>query len=166
MAAFNRTHPWNLVAAGLAVSVPAVLACGGASSGAQMTSVSAQPTQASADYSLIDRKNSFYTVEDAVGAGWKQSKVFEASTLPHATAAVFGFFNQKDIEIWIYPSHSEAVDYGVGPAEQAVARKPGQTDYLIPVVNRYHAYAIVGNLVLLCETELADCEVLIARLPR
>ncbi|MSQ35456.1 MAG: hypothetical protein EXR57_06595 [Dehalococcoidia bacterium] len=65
----------------------------------------------------------------------------------------------------MYPSHADALLHGVRPAEQAVARKPGQTDYLIPVVNRYFAYAVVGNLVLLCERGLADCEALIAKLP-
>ena len=52
------------------------------------------------------------------------------------------------------------MEYG----EQAVNKKPGQTDYLIPRVNRYHAYVIIGNLMLLCETEILDCQKLIDKL--
>ena len=47
------------------------------------------------------------------------------------------------------------------PAEVVIGKKAGQRDYLIPVVNLYPAYAIVGNMVMLCERELATCESLI-----
>jgi len=106
-----------------------------------------------------------FTIADVQGAGWKKNKDFEVDSLPNARAAAFGFFNQRDVEVWLYDSHEDAALYGAGPAGEAIARRPGQTDYLIPAVNRYHAYAIVGNLVLLCEVELAVCEQLIARLP-
>lgn len=114
--------------------------------------------------SMTARPAQTFTVDDLVAAGWKKKREFGTEGLPHAEAALFGFFNQKDIEIWFYGSHSDALEHGVGPAEQAIARKPGQTDYLIPQVNRYHAYAVVGNMVMLCEFELADCQALIAKL--
>ncbi|MSQ08137.1 MAG: hypothetical protein EXR44_02400 [Dehalococcoidia bacterium] len=114
---------------------------------------------------MITRAGKSYNLDDVVAAGWKKSKEFDASTLPKAMSVTFGFYNQRDIEVWVFSSHAEALQFGVGPAEHAVARKPGQTDYLIPVVNRYFAYAVAGNLVMLCERELADCESLIAKLP-
>ncbi len=115
--------------------------------------------------STITRADKTYSLDDVVTAGWKKSKEFDASTLPHAISVTYGFFEQRDIEVWVFASHAEAREFGVAPAEEAVARKPGQTDYLIPRVNRYFAYAVAGNLVLLCERELADCEALIAKLP-
>ena len=65
---------------------------------------------------------------------------------------------------WVYRSADDAKKYGVEYGEQAVNKKPGQTDYLIPRVNRYHAYVIIGNLMLLCETEILDCQKLIDKL--
>lgn len=115
--------------------------------------------------SVITMADKSYDLDDVVAAGWKKSKEFDASTLPHAMSVTYGFHNQRDIEVWVFASHAEALQFGVGPAEQAVAKKPGQTDYLIPRVNRYFAYAVVGNLVMLCERELADCESIIAKLP-
>ena len=76
----------------------------------------------------------------------------------------YGFFQRKDIEAWVYKSADEAKEFGVPYGEQAVDKKPGQTDYLIPRVNRYHAYVIVANLMLLCETEILDCQKLIDKL--
>lgn len=137
------------------------IACGGGSPAG-----SPAPTAVDeAAVSLVTRPDRTYTVDDLVAAGWKKSREFDYSTLPGATAALFGFYNQKDIEVWFYTAHSDAVGRGVGPAEQAIARRPGQTDYLIPQTNRYHAYAIVGNVVMLCEFELADCLALVAKLP-
>mgnify|MGYP001577242863 FL=1 len=115
--------------------------------------------------SLVTRPDKTYVLDELVAAGWKKSRAFETETLPGATAAALGFFNQKDIEVWVYPTHADALQQGVAAAEKAIAKEAGQTDYLIPVVNRYHAYAVVGNLVLLCERELATCEAFIARLP-
>lgn len=145
----------------LVVSVVVTVACG-----AGTPSESAAPAAVDQNaVSLVTRPDRTYTVQDMIDAGWKKSKEFDPANLPGATAAIFGFYNQKDIELWFYPSHSGAVERGVAPAEQAIARKPGQTDYLIPQTNRYHAYAVVGNVVMLCEFELADCQALIARLP-
>ncbi len=125
----------------------------------------ARPQDDGLKTSLVTRPDKTYALDDLVTAGWKKSRTFETDTLPGATAAAFGFFNQKDIEVWVYPAHADALQQGVPAAEKAIARKAGQTDYLIPVVNRYFAYAVVGNLVILCERELANCEALLAKLP-
>lgn len=150
---------WSWLAAPM---IAAALACGGRE---EPDATTAPVEVAGPVRSVVRAVDRTFTIEDLRNAGWKKHKDFEVDTLPHARAAAFGFFNQRDVEVWLYDSHEDAVRHGTGPAEQAVARPPGQTDALIPAVNRYHAYAIVGNLVLLCEVELADCEGLVARLP-
>lgn len=114
--------------------------------------------------SLVTRPDKTYALDDLVAAGWKKSLTFETETLPGATAAALGFFKQKDIEVWVFPSHAAAIEFGVPPAEQVVARDPGPIIYY-QSANRYAAYAVAGNLVLLCEREMADCEALLAKLP-
>ncbi len=114
---------------------------------------------------LIMNASGIYTMDDLVAVGFKKSKQFSTETLPAATDVWYGFFNQKDIEVRVYASHEDALEFGVEPAEVAIDKKPGQTDYLIPVVNRYPAFAVVGNMVMLCERQLATCQDLIAELP-
>jgi hypothetical protein len=110
---------------------------------------------------LITRPDASYTVDDLVAVGFKKSKQFEIDTLPGTTDIWYGFFRQKDVEVRFYESHTAAIELGVEPAEVVIGKKAGQRDYLIPVVNLYPAYAIVGNMVMLCERELATCESLI-----
>ena len=114
---------------------------------------------------IITRVESSFTMDDLVGVGYKKSKEFSTETLPEALEVWYGFFNQKDIEVRVYETHAAALEFGVDPAEAAIAKEAGQTDYLIPVVNRYPAYAIVGNIVMLCERQLDTCTALIDRLP-
>lgn len=110
---------------------------------------------------LITRPDASYTIDNLVAAGFKKSKQFEVDTVPGATAVWYGFFQQKDIEVRFYESHSAALDMGVELADEVIGRKAGQRDYLIPVVNLYPAYAVVGNVIMLCERQLATCEALI-----
>jgi hypothetical protein len=113
---------------------------------------------------LISNPSGNYSMDELVTVGFKKSKQFETDTLPRAIDVWYGFFNQKDIEVRVYENHRDALDFGVEPAEAAIAKDPGQTDYLIPVVNRYPAYVVYGNLVMLCERELATCEALTGEL--
>jgi len=106
-----------------------------------------------------------YTMDDLVAAGYKKSKQFDVDTVPRATDVWYGFFNQRDIEVRVYASHGDALEFGVAPAEEAIGHEAGQRDYLIPVVNLYPAYMVVGNLVMLCERELAVCQALVDKLP-
>ena len=74
--------------------------------------------------------------------------------------------DKKDIEVWVYETHQDALDFGVGPAEEifGVKRAPKVGISVLPTerfVNKYAAYAVFGNLVMLCESELATCEALI-----
>ena len=113
---------------------------------------------------LIANPTGSYTMDDLVAIGYKKSKQFETDTLPNALDVWYGFFNKKDIEVRVYDSHQDALEFGIEPAEGSIAKDPGQTDYLIPVVNRYPAYVVYGNLVMLCERELATCEALTGEL--
>ena len=114
---------------------------------------------------LITRPEAVFTMDDLVTLGYKKSKSFDTSTLGGASEAWYGFFNQRDIEVWVYESHDEALSSGVPLAEKVITKEPGQTDPLIPVVNRYPAFAVAGNLMMLCERDLATCEGLISKLP-
>ena len=114
--------------------------------------------------SLIIESDKILTIENLVSIGWKKNKEFDNSEFPETQGIWYGFFQKRDIEIWIYDSHTDAVEFGVAYAEEAIQKRPGQTDYMIPRVNRYHAYLIFGNLLLLCEDQLSDCQKLIEKL--
>lgn len=126
--------------------------------------------RAAGEMSVILRADRFYTLDDPVAAGWKRSKQFSTETLPHAQEVWYGFFNRKDVEIRVYASHRDALEHGVQPAEEAVGRVGAQRggwnllDFGGASIAKYQAYAVVGNLVMLCETELAVCRDLIARM--
>lgn len=113
---------------------------------------------------LITRPGAIYTIDDLVAVGYKKNKQFEVDQVSGANDIWYGFFQQKDIEIRFYDSHAAAVELGVELAEEVIAKKAGQRDFLIPVVNLYPAYAVVGNTVMLCERQLSTCEALIEAL--
>ena len=118
------------------------------------------------DAPLITNTSATYTVDDLVSFGYKKSRQIDTELLPNAQDAWYGFFNQKDIEVWVYETHQDALDFGVGPAEEifGVKRAPKVGISVLPTerfVNKYAAYAVFGNLVMLCESELATCEALI-----
>mgnify|MGYP003990276171 FL=1 len=110
---------------------------------------------------LITNTTATYVIDDLAAAGFKKSKQFDVSTVPGAIDIWYGFFQQQDIEVRFYESHAAALDKGVELAETVIARTAGQRDPLIPVVNLYPAYAVVGNTVMLCERQLSTCEALI-----
>ena len=110
---------------------------------------------------LITNTSANYVIDDLAAAGFKQSKQFDVATVPGAIDIWYGFFQQQDIEVRFYESHAAALDRGVELAETVIARTAGQRDPLIPVVNLYPAYAVVGNTVMLCERQLSTCEALI-----
>ncbi len=112
--------------------------------------------------SLILDDGGIYSIEDFESAGYKKVTQFELETLPSATDAWYGFFNQKDFEIRIYPSHQVALVEGVEPAEFAIGKGAVPWQKRPPV--RFDAYVVVGNVVMLCELEVASCEALIAQL--
>lgn len=115
------------------------------------------------------RSDSVYSVSDVEGAGWKKSKQLSHELLPLAEDVWYGFFEQKDIEVRVYASHSDASGAGEVSAAQSIGRTQSPNvggGALISGDNRvqYHAYVVAGNLVLLCERAVDDCLRLVNRL--
>ena len=112
---------------------------------------------------MVITNDNIYTVDDFLFAGYKNVTHFELGTLPEANHAWYGFYSQKDFELRFYDSHEAAMNHGVEPAEIAISKKPAPWTKQPPV--RFDAYAVVGNVVMLCELSLESCEALIAELP-
>ena len=113
--------------------------------------------------------DSIFTIDDVKSTGWKSSKELPADQLEGASAVWFGFFQQKNLEVWIYDSHEAAKDLGSGPAGEIVAASRGVSGGAagpyMKQTTHYGAYGVVGNLIILCETEVAICEDLASALP-
>lgn len=112
------------------------------------------------------RPSSTYSAADFVDAGWKKNKEYDLDTLPEAEAALFGFFNRKDIELRFYPSHDTAMSVGKESAELAIAtEKVSGRGAGFSSVTLYGAYLIAGNVVMLCEFSVQDCTDLLDEIP-
>ena len=104
------------------------------------------------------RPSSVFTVDDFIEAGWKKNKEYPLETLPEATGAYFGFYNRKDIEIRVYPSHDVAMVAGRESAETAIkTEKLSGRGAGFSSVTLYGAYVVAGNTVMLCEISVTDC---------
>lgn len=114
---------------------------------------------------LITQPDRVYSVDDFLAVGWKKSKQLETETLDHAIDAWYGFYNRKDIELRFYETQDAAVTHGVGPAQETTQRGTGARIGAATVwtvnISLYGAYAVAGNVVMMCELELASCEALI-----
>ena len=103
-----------------------------------------------------------FTTDSFVAAGWKKSKEYDTATVPESTEIWYGFFNQKDIEIRFYESHKSALAHGVPLALESLKKDPGARIGGVNTVRTgYSAYAVVGNVVMMCELDLSSCETLI-----
>ena len=108
-----------------------------------------------------------FTTDSFIAAGWKKSKEYDTATVPESTEIWYGFFNQKDIEIRFYESHESALAHGVPLAQESVDQDPSHTCHGCQYAQTgYGAYAVVGNVVMMCELELSSCETLINDLPK
>ncbi len=146
----------------ITVALMAFVACGSESSGAASDQSVTSSSTDEIKTSLVLNTDDTYSIEDFAAVGYKKVTQFDLETLPGATDAWIGFFNQRDIEIRVYPSHQMALDRGVEPAEIAIGKGAVPWQKRPPV--RFDAYVVVGNVVMLCELEVASCEVLIAQL--
>jgi hypothetical protein len=110
-----------------------------------------------------------FTADDVAAVGWKKSKELSAETLPGATSAWYGFYQQRDVEVRVYESQSEAISLGQELADTATGRrKPSSmidsgaiTNAQTNTRTSYLTYAIVGNLIMLCEIKIEDCQSLL-----
>ena len=108
------------------------------------------------EISAWTRRNSEFTYEQFIAAGWKQFQIYDVDTLPKALDARYGFFNRRDVEIRRYPSHADAMDVGAKSAQEAIERVvhdgSGFTSRRV-----YGGYLVAGNLVMMCEVSTDDC---------
>ena len=114
---------------------------------------------------LITQPDRVYSVEDFLSIGWKKSKQLETEALPESIDAWYGFYMRKDIELRFYASHEAALEHGVPPAQEVIKKDAGARIGAATVwtvnIALYGAYAVAGNVVMMCELELASCEALI-----
>ena len=76
-------------------------------------------------------------------------------------SAWYGFYKQRDVEVRIYETHETAVNSGTSPADDATGRgkpAPFAVGGISATRMSYTTYAIVGNLILLCEVKIEDCQ--------
>lgn len=114
--------------------------------------------------SLIIESEKIYTINDLISLGWKKNKKLDNSNFQATKEIWYGFFNRKDVEIWIYDSHVNAKIHGKPYAEVAISKRPTNRDPTNPTEIRYYAYAIIGNVLILCESQLEICQQLIEKL--
>jgi hypothetical protein len=142
----------------LALSMIAVVGCGSGDSGASTDSSAAEIEE---DPVQILQPGGIFTVDDVVAAGWKNSKELSPETLPDALSVWYGFYSQRDVEVRIYESHELALSSGKPPADEATGRgkpAPFSVGGISATRTSYTTYAIVGNLILLCEIKIEDCQ--------
>lgn len=132
------------------------------SSGAETVGDVLDPSQSEEESVQVLEPTGSFTVDDVEAAGWKKSKELSPETLPGATSVWYGFYNQRDVEVRIYESHETAKNSGTGPADEATGRgKPDRTGEgagFFTTRMSYSTYAIVGNLILMCELDIEDCQ--------
>ena len=116
-----------------------------------------------------------HTITDFEDAGLKKPKSIQADAVdkktgepitPNAKEIHVGFFKStmgpKDIELRIYSSHQEALDFGVNPAEKTInaaveaggAVKGAGTF----AKSSYGAYIVSGNAIMLCQVQIEVCD--------
>jgi hypothetical protein len=110
-----------------------------------------------------------FTADDVAAVGWKKSKELSPGTLPGITSVWYGFYQQRDVEVRVYESQSEAISFGQELADTSTGRRKPNTMLDSGAITNaqtntrtsYLSYAIVGNLILLCEIKIEDCQSLI-----
>ncbi len=144
-----------------AVALAVFAGCGSEAPGAASDQSAASSNTDETNTSIILNTDETYSIEDFEAVGYKKVTQFDLESLPGATDAWIGFFNQRDIEIRVYPSHQMALEEGMEPAEFAIGK--GAVPWQSRTGVRFDAYVVAGNVVMLCELEAASCEALIAQ---
>ena len=143
----------------LAFSVVSIIGCG--SNVTETPDDSSYSSQLEEDPVQILNPSGVFTVDDVVTAGWKKSKQLSPETRPDASSVWYGLYTQRDVEVRIYKTHETAVSSGMGPADDATGRgkpAPFAVGGISATRMSYTTYAIVGNLILLCEVKIEDCQ--------
>jgi len=117
----------------------------------------------------ITLPNGVFTADDVAVAGWKKSKELSPDTLPDVASVWYGFYEQRDVEVRVYETQAEAISSGQEIADVATGRRkpaPFASGGISSTRTSYSTYAIVGNLILLCEIKIEDCQSLIDSIGR
>ena len=125
--------------------------------------------ESEADAVKITLPDSVFTADDVAAVGWKKSKELSSETLPGVSSVWYGFYQQRDVEVRVYESQMKAISLGQELADlHSGRRKPSSmidsgaiTNAQTSTRTSYLTYAIVGNLILLCEIKIEDCQGLI-----
>jgi len=142
----------------------------------------------------INPSETIFTLDDLLAIGFKKGKTFDVEGLTGATDAYWGFwgvdpYDRKEFEARFYPTHSDAVEFGVSFADERTGTdaviKSGETmweegakearactrsaggDSSNCRISKYGDYVIYGNLVLICQgrdsaTALEQCGLLLS----
>ena len=143
----------------MAFSVISLFGCG--SNGSEALGDASYSSPIEQDSVQIINPSGVFTVDDVVRAGWKKSKQLSPETLPDVKGVWYGFYNQRDVEVRIYETHAAALGSGMGPADDATGRgkpAPFAVGGISATRMSYTTYAVVGNLILLCEIKIEDCQ--------
>ena len=151
------------------LSVSFIFGCGETDTGESNTNEDGIVT------SRVINNDIVHTITDFEDAGLKKPKSIKADAVdkktgepitPNAKEIHVGFFKStmgpKDIELRIYSSHQEALDYGVNPAEKTInaaveaggAVKGAGTF----AKSSYGAYIVSGNAIMLCQVQIEVCD--------
>jgi len=150
---------FSLLLIALAAISIAVVACGSSNGDGYASDSVAEPVLDAIQMTLPD---SVFTANDVAAVGWKKSKELSSETLPGATSVWYGFYQQRDVEVRVYESQMKAISLGQDLADTATGRnKPQSTTLHSRTWTSYLSYAIVGNLILLCEVKIEDCQSLL-----
>jgi len=151
------------------LSVSIIIACGESSTDESSTNEDGIVT------SRIINEGNIYTIDDFQVAGLKKPKSIKADAVdkktgeaitPNAEEIHVGFFKSsmgpKDIELRIYSSHQDALDYGVSPAEKTISAAveaggavKGAGTF---AKSSYGAYVVTGNAIILCQVQIEVCD--------
>ena len=151
------------------LSVSIIIACGESSTDESSTNEDGIVT------SRIINEGNIYTIDDFQVAGLKKPKSIKADAVdkktgeaitPNAKEIHVGFFKSsmgpKDIELRIYSSHQDALDYGVSPAEKTISAAveaggavKGAGTF---AKSSYGAYVVTGNAIMLCQVQIEVCD--------
>ncbi len=125
--------------------------------------------------SRIINEGNVYSIDDFQNAGLKKPKSIKADAIdkktgeaitPNAKEIHVGFFKSsmgpKDIELRIYTTHQDALDYGVPPAEKTISAAveaggavKGAGTF---AKSSYGAFVVSGNAIILCQVQIEVCD--------
>lgn len=111
--------------------------------------------------SVIANAGGSYSVDDVEAAGWKRSRELPNDQLEGVDEVWFGFFQQKNLEVWVYGSHDAALSLGSPLAQEIVAQTRGVSGGgagpYMKQTTHFAGYGVIGNLLVLCEHDVEVC---------